>query len=243
MISKLILINLFLLYNAYSANILFVGDSHTAGPFGSFIKKNLERDHNVAVFGHSSSAAYHWINANDFKLSGGAYHAAHLDGVDFTNPNPTDWRVKVSVPKYKDFVTNMSYHSEWSKKSGVVKPDVAVIALGANDLRTIAKSDGTIIPSSYKMRQDSIKAMLKLVSENNMKCIWIGPPDSIKKPDAQQDTLYSYLLEVVGEQCDFYNSRHFKAVHCDGIHFNCNPAINTAKKWAEEVATFINSAI
>jgi hypothetical protein len=223
-----------------ASNILFIGDSHTAGPFGKYIKENLAQKHNVAVFGHSSSASYHWVGEKSFFLSGGVYHGAHIADNDFKNPNPTNWKEKVIVPKFRDFVTNISYHDKWSKKTGVMTPDVAVIALGANDARVISRPDGTIIESSYRKRKEAIQKILKLVSDNNMRCIWIAPPDGAKKIPARLDTLYEYLETTVSSQCDFFSSRHFKAKHCDGIHFSCKKGYEDAKKWALEVSDFVN---
>ena len=198
----------------------------------------------MAVYGHSSSAAINWMSLETSYFSGGIYHAATIYGVKLKNPKPIPWREKAPTPKYQDFMENMLYHSEWSEKVGSVKADVAVIALGANDSKSISDSHGKP-RSAYQMRQKAILDMLDLVAKNQMKCMWIGPPDSEMKIPAREDTLYQYLEEAVVSQCDFFNSRHYKAIKwlpaCDGVHFSCNAqSAQLADKWAKEVSEFIN---
>jgi len=234
--------------HAMAANILFVGDSHTAGPFGYYMKTNLAKDHNVAVYGHSSSAAIHWVGDKTHYFTGGIFHAAEYESINLTNPNPIPWREKAPTPKYKTLVENMLRYESWTQKVGAVKADIAVIALGANDSKTISTSNGMIRESSYALRQGAILNMLKIVKENEMKCIWIGPPGSEMKSPAQEDTLYSYLKEAVSEQCSFFNSRSYVAKkwlpRCDGVHFSCNEdGYKVAKKWAKAVSDFINQQI
>lgn len=244
---KYVYLLLFSLASQYSfaANILVIGDSHTAGPFGQQLKKELQIKHNVAVYGHSSSAAINWVEEKITNFSGGIYHGAFVSGVDLLNPAPVHWREKVATPKLKDFLSNMLKYEGWTNTTGPIKPDVAVIALGANDLRAIANPDGSI-RSSYDFRQKALLNILDQLDENQMKCFWIGPPDSVMKPSAQQDTLYNYLLEAIGNRCEFFNSRHYVAKKwleaCDGVHFSCNKeSYRIAAMWAQEVKDFINN--
>lgn len=245
---KVILVSLFLSLSVNAANILMVGDSHTAGPFGQYMRNELAKNHNVAVYGHSSSAAHHWMSVKTYEFTGGIFHGIGIEGKRYNNPYPIHWRKKAPTPKYKDFLNNMLKYSEWTQKVGVIKPNVAVIALGANDSKTISNSRGEIRELQYSQRQEAILRMLELVRENNLKCIWIGPPHSELKSIPQEETLDKYLIEAVSNQCDYFSSRHYKAKkwlpQCDGMHFSCNSTSRAiAKEWALEASEFINSIL
>jgi hypothetical protein len=123
---------------AYSASVLVLGDSHTAGPFGSEIHKLLsDKFEQVVTLGHSSSAAYHWVREKEFILSGGKFNQMFFNQKQVKDPNPTHWRVKVAVPKLSDVLNDNAYHSSWKQIAGEnLKADIVVIGLGANDART-----------------------------------------------------------------------------------------------------------
>lgn len=245
---RLVFLSILLTLKAQAANILMVGDSHTAGPFGQFMRSELGKNHNVVVYGHSSSAAYNWVSEKEYSFTGGIFHGAMIEGQRLNNPYPIHWREKAPTPKYERFLDNMLKYSEWTSKVGEVKADVAIIALGANDSKTISNSEGKIREHQYRQRQQAIFKMLDMVRANNLKCIWIGPPHSELKSIPQEETLDQYLNEAVLADCDFFNSRHYVAKKwlpaCDGIHFSCNSTSRAlAKKWALEASDFINSLL
>jgi hypothetical protein len=236
------LLLLFISFNSWSTtNMVVIGDSHTAGPFGRYLHQNLSKhsELNVALYGHSSSAAIHWMQDKKYVLSGGLQHRLTVDGNYYANPNPTHWRVKREVPKLKDILKELAFHTQWQQQVGTISPiDIVVVALGANDLRTVTNEDGT--PArNYQARQKYVIKMLDFIEQAGAKCLWVGPPDGIKKTPQRQSTLYRYLKEAVGNRCPFYSSNHFKATACDGVHFNCRSLLPLAKKWAGEVTEFI----
>jgi len=224
-------------FSVIAKDILFIGDSHTAGPFGKNIHRLLSKDHNIVTLGHSSSAPIHWLGDNDYKLSGGAFNQLSLNNRTYFNPNPIHWRVKVNVPKLLPLLTNASYHSEWPLS---FKPDLVVIALGANDARAISDNEGNIRHSSYLQRET---ALLEMLSTVKGKCIWIGPPNGVKKSQANQNFLYEFLEKNISSQCPFMNSNHYYVKGCDGIHMNCSSELDNAMNWALEVRAFIHNNI
>lgn len=219
----------------YSKSILFIGDSHTAGPFGQLLHKKLAQFHNVATFGHASSAAIHWLTDKEIKLSGGVFNELFIDGKTFKNPSPTHWRVKVKVPKFLPLLKDVSYHSEWSKS---FTPNLIIIALGANDARAISNDNGVIRERSYNKRQLLISNMIDAL---NVPCIWIGPPNGVKKSQANQKVLYKFLEEAIIGRCDFMSSNHYMVKGCDGIHMNCSSEMDNARKWVSESFRFIQA--
>ena len=242
LIALLFLLNL---ATATASSVLLIGDSHTAGPFGSKIHSLLssEFDH-VVTLGHSSSAALHWVNDKEYKLSGGKFNQMYLNSSQYKDPNPTHWTEKVSVPKLSEVLNDNAYHSKW-KSIAVqnLKADVVVIALGANDARTIANQDGSIRPSGYKLRKAAIIDMISSIKHTGAKCVWIAPPNGIKKTVANQKAVYDYLIDAVNNECPMMDSQHYKSTGCDGVHFSCASQRPKAIKWAQEAFHFITANI
>jgi len=237
----MILIFALLAGTVYSKNLLFVGDSHTAGYFGQDTHKLLSKSFdNVATFGHSSSAAIHWVSDKSFKLTGGKFNEFFYMGEKLKDPNPIYWRVPSLVPKFDNVIANMAYHERWQREIGSrIIPDLVVIALGANDARSISDENGRINSISYKRRALAIESMLDKLEAIGAQCIWIGPPNGIKKSRKNQETLYKYLRSTVGSRCKFMSSNHYLVNGCDGVHFNCRALRHKALKWAQEVNNFI----
>jgi lysophospholipase L1-like esterase len=222
------------------SNIVIIGDSHSAGPFGRYLVKNLSELEaiNVALYGHASSAPLHWMRTQTSKLSGGVQHLLNFDGKNYRNPNPTDWRERVAVPNFNGILSELAYHNSWQRKIGHQSVDVAVIALGANDYRAVSTSEGKK-SNGYTKRLQYITQMIDELERRNIQCLWVGPPDGIKKTSKRQKVLYQFLKEAINNRCAFFNSNHFKATDCDGVHFSCRKGHDKAKKWAREVSEFI----
>jgi hypothetical protein len=230
-------------------NILFIGDSHTAASyaFGGEVQKLLSQSgkfKNIVTLGHSSSAAIHWVDDKSYKFSGGIYHALTTEkGSKLGHPNQPNWREKTSVLKFKDTITNMAIHPKWKEKIGVVTPDIVVIALGANDAKSVSNPSGVINRSAYNQRKDNIKSMISMIEKIDAQCIWIGPPMGEKKSEANQNTLYKFLDESISNKCAFMSSNHYVArtsgKYCDGVHMSCPTERQKAKNWANETVNFI----
>lgn len=234
-------------------NILIIGDSHMAGPFGQYLHQSIATlsGVNVISYGHSSSAPLHWLGSQSYKLSGGVYHALSANHtinpneiIRLPNPNPTDWRVHVEVPKFEPLLTEMNLHSEW-RGAGFpsVAPDIVVIELGANDRRAIMPND-RLNQTAYSSRLQFTKSLALLATQNGAQCLWIGPPHGKNKTNAQQEALYQMLTEALEDTpCQLVSSNHYKAMGCDGVHFNCRSEFSNARKWASEMAQKISELI
>jgi hypothetical protein len=230
-------------------NILFIGDSHTAASyaFGGEVQRLLaltKRFQNVVTLGHSSSAAIHWIDKKSYKLSGGIYHALTTkNGKEIGHPNQPHWKEKIPVLKFKDVISNMAVHPKWKESIGVATPDIIVIALGANDARSVSNSNGEINRPAFNKRKEKIESMISMIDKIQAQCIWIGPPMGEKKTQANQKTLYNYLDSAIANKCKFMSSNHYVArvsgKYCDGVHMSCPTEREKAKEWAKETVEFI----
>ncbi|HXH73757.1 MAG TPA: hypothetical protein VNJ08_02260 [Bacteriovoracaceae bacterium] len=229
---------------AVSADIIIVGDSHTVGPFGDNLHKNLAQMHPgklIAVFGHSSSAPVHWVSKTPVKLTGGLNHHLSYNGLYLPHPNQPNWRIPQDSIGLVSVLDNPVYHQAWKLKVPV-KPELNTIifALGANDRGAVSTNTGART-SEYKKRVDILDKMLIEIEQRGLKCLWIGPPSSPTGSQAMETTTHEYIVEGIKERCPMFDSRKFVAKFCDQVHFNCPPAMPMAFQWAKEAADFINA--
>lgn len=241
---KLTLILLLISLNAFGRNLILIGDSHTAGPFGKEMHKNLSASgvfENIVTMGHSSSSSKHWMSMTSYSLSGGIFHQAYNEDIgQLYNPKPIDWRVKVEVPKLTEIIKNYFFYNTWKMKVPYIpQVDVFVIALGANDARSISDENGKINIGGYKERKRYILEMLDLIESTGSRCLWIMPPNAIKKTEANQNFLYKFLEDSIGSRCERFSSNHYKSTGCDGVHFSCASQRPKAVKWALEASEFV----
>ena len=111
------------------------------------------------------------------------------------------------LPKFEDVLLNNAYHTSWQNSFGQnLTADLVVVALGANDARTIADSNGSIKPKGWEQRRDAILNMLVSIKRSRAKCIWILPPDGIKKSPQNQATLYRFLRDTIAQECSLMSS-------------------------------------
>jgi hypothetical protein len=58
-----------------------------------------------------------------------------------------------------------------------------------------------------------------------------------------EQTTHEYLLEGIQERCPLFDSRKFKALYCDKVHFSCRKGKPIVKEWANEAFNFIKEII
>lgn len=224
------------------ADIMVLGDSHTVGPFGKYLQQDLAQkfpEQVITTYAHSSSAPIHWWDDKIYKLTGGVSHRMSYQGKTYYHPGLPDWRVPYSVQKIMPVLDQVLIHSHWREVAPIRRPDVIVFALGANDKRAVTTRDG-VRTSEFAKRQVILDELLKEVESRGIKCLWVAPPSSSKRTQAQEQTTHEYLMGVIQNRCSLYDSRKFRAIYCDKVHFNCQRAFKTAEAWAQEVAEFIS---
>lgn len=124
------------------ADILIIGDSHTVGPFGSLLHRNLANkfpEKLIAVYGHSSSAPLHWMSEKPSLLSGGTSH--HVSFNDHYLEKTPDWRIKQFTLNFINLMKKPVHHPEWQDILQIEpRVNTVIIALGAND-RAVVKTE------------------------------------------------------------------------------------------------------
>lgn len=240
---KTLILASFITLTAAHADILFIGDSHTVGPFGSYVHKSLAAQHPdkmIMVYGHSSSAPIHWMSSKPSQLPGGLNHHMSYQNQYLDHPQKPDWRQLQNSIELTSLLENPVLHPSWKVKIPM-KPqlDTIIIALGANDRNAVSTDTGAKT-EEYAKRVVILDKMLQLTEEKGLKCIWIGPPASISRSKEKEQTTQDYLVEAIKGRCPIFDSRKFVAKFCDKVHFNCLLALPEARKWADEVTEFIN---
>jgi len=240
-----IIISFFLILYSLPAfsDMLIIGDSHTAGHFGEVLHKELTKNLKnqiILTFGHSSSAPIHWMNKNSTKLSGGLNHHFSIDGKYYAHPNLPDWRILADSLYLWDIFERPILHEKWKKHvSRAPQFNTIIIALGANDKSAISDLMGNRKTEEHQKRLQTLKELITKIKAKNLKCIWVAPPSSAASSNAAEEVTFQYLYDGINGQCPIYDSRKFRAVKCDKVHFNCSKEISIAKIWADEVSEFI----
>jgi len=228
------------------ADILVIGDSHTAGPFGEILHKSLTHEYPdkiILTYGHSSSAPIHWMSSKSTKLSGGLNHHFSINGQYYPHPNLPNWRLPAETLSLIDLFTSPILHSQWQKKaSREVNINTIIIALGANDRGAVSDEAGNRTNEFHK-RVQVIHEMLGQIESRNIKCIWIGPPSSPLRTSKLEQTSHEYLVEGIQDKCPLFDSRKFIALYCDKVHFSCKKGKPIVEKWANEAFTFVRENI
>lgn len=239
--TKLIVLLLLLSNTAvFAKNILIVGDSHSVGPFGHTLFNLIKKtENNVAIYAHASSSSYHWVAKRTYQLTGGAYHAMSVDGKAKSYPFPDDWRIKLATIPFKKIIDDMLYHQDW-KKDSKLKADIVVVALGANDYHKVTTASGEFNKIGYKINQEALTTMLLEIESIGATCLWVLPPDGIKKESTRQKLLYQFLKESIQNRCTLIDSMKYRSTGCDGIHFSCSSQSTKARIWANEVMQTLN---
>lgn len=147
-------------------NILFIGDSHSAGNFGAAVDHFLRSQaQNVTTIASCGSSPSNWMPDSSQKIAttcGFRYKTKENQKNDY-HPRlikcPTD---QIKICSLRDAVE-------------AVKPNITVIALGTN----IVSSE--ISKKKIFSELNNISTMLEQTKKANSQCIWIGPPNLLRK--------------------------------------------------------------
>lgn len=196
------------LMSAENPVILYVGDSHSYGKLGGTVEKNLS--------GVSSKVVMHAsCGATPNTWLGTLKYEKTVCGY-WMKEGETEVRLKEhQTPKFKDELARL-------------RPDVTIIQLGTN----IAAS------SKPQNAQASIEVMMKAVSTEGSKCIWVGPPDANSKvvTRAKVIEVNKMISDLASKNgCQYIDSlklTKFPANNSEGIHYP--PSLST--DWGVKVS-------
>jgi len=190
---------------ASAGTVLFVGDSHSVGPFGARLDGLLRgAGHNTASYASCGSIAQWWVNA---KPTSCGYFFRGLDGA-------ADRGLKAPTPVFTDLLAS-------------VKPDIVVVELGANyggnpsddfaikdmgDMAARIKAAGAecywVTKPNSRLNQDQTARLIALTGK--------AVSGSCKVFDSTKVTAYP-------------------AEGGDGTHYSFKDGIPIAEAWAQDV--------
>jgi len=191
-------------------SILFIGDSHSYGPFGSVIDQALRgQSEKVVSIASCGASASTWLEkANNFKSTNCGY-----------------WKKSDSQ---KEIRTQSHQLNSLNSELISVQPQVTVIALGTNMLGDV---------NGFRSELKAVEKLISQVQQAGSRCLWIGPPDVSKNPFKQN--LASLNLElkkfVESKKCTYLDSSQitsYQFTKADGIHY---PA-KESKSWGEKIS-------
>ena len=111
-------------------------------------------------------------------------------------------------------------------------PNAVIISLGGN---IQANSN------SKKNRTQQISKLVQIVTSQNIKCIWIGPPG--KEDPAEKETrdiFYNHLKEGLENKCTLIDSRDYAIFKKHELHFKDT---QRPKQWAQAIYTKLTREI
>jgi hypothetical protein len=182
--------------------IVVIGDSHTAGQFGTRLSMRLKTAPEL-----KGAPVYRYA----IKGSYAAVWAAQTDTA--INQLPTTERSDIfcyGEPPFKPHFPNFKMAiSGVDKSNHNVSPKAVVIALGTNDLMG-CKDDP-------KVRFNAIDNLLKQVPTPTTACVWISPTQMVKGPIWQkcgETGLSTFIGEIkkraTAKGCTFVDSQKFR---------------------------------
>jgi hypothetical protein len=207
--------------------ILYIGDSHTVGAFGTEFSKELACAFcgQVSRYGVSSSAMVHWLAASwpgGFK-QGFIQSKVGTDGKEVILRSPTkkDEPVPADFPHYNQLL--------------VGELEAVVIALGTNDVMSYCSKTPEVQAETMK----GLKRMIETVKKHAKSCIWVGPTlfkkvgknekaGVIENGCKGNEDLYKKAIdmlraEVVNSCCIYIDSREFKMPSDGTSEAACQP--------------------
>ena len=193
--------------------ILYIGDSHSFGKFGSVVERELSTiSDNVIMESSCGSTANTWLGKSGFEKTVCGFWKK--DGSEEIRS------VKHEMPKFSD---------ELSKYA----PDVVIVQLGTN-MAAGAKPQNSAA---------SILEIMKQIKTANAKCIWIGPPDANSKvvTRAKLKVVNNMLIDLTRKNnCHYIDSlklTQFPSSSSEGIHYP--PTLSAA--WGQKIGSLILS--
>lgn len=196
---------------------LFIADSHGAGAFGIEVDKYLRTIASQATSVAScGSSPSNWVSGSTtIQKTNCGYWRKKPDGNE------------IRVPKHE----LGSLENELDQ----AKPNLTVVALGTNMLSS---------PQNIEKEKASIEKMIAQIKKSKSQCIWIGPPDLVKKPfiDNLKNGIKEIRAVVEKNKCVFIDSTEvttYAKNNKDGIHYGKREAAD----WGIDASEKINQQL
>lgn len=203
-----------------TAHLLFIGDSHSYGPFGVAVDEFLRaqnipnsdqkiRVQTSATCGSSSSS---WLNHQHSTSCG--YRSCQPSGICQKIANGTTIGLSGLLVQ--------AGPSPW--------PQMAVIALGTNMLK-----------SNLERTMRDVTTLIQQVRAAGSQCVWVGPPrakTSFISDEKYQEFISALQRTVVTNSCLYIDSSgktDAKDTHSDGVHYKAAAAQAWGQLVAEEI--------
>jgi hypothetical protein len=200
---------------SFAQNVLIVGDSQSAGPFGEQLHLRLKnanlKVHEEAAVG---SVAGSWVKGLGHGKTRWDYRSISSDG------KSTSRRI-LRLPPLGLLVENTA-------------PNAIILQFGGN-----------YRPYSVEGIEADFRLALTLIEKSKAKCIVISGPDSAPPHDVPvREKVIPTFQKAIGSRCAFFNStevthypKDYKKYGGDGFHYNYNSeSRQLARDWADKVA-------
>lgn len=199
-------------FSVFARDVLFIGDSHSAGPMGREVVRLMNEKFNgtnntFSLYGSCGSIGRSWFI--NWETPCGLYTAPHGEKAVLT--------AKGKTPQLLDLLAKH-------------KPDTVVVELATNYVK---------YDESVAIRD--MKKMVKAIKDNQSECLWISAPH-MRKFASDLNRLYALVEKSVGIDCKILRSDDFTKypnTGSDGIHYSEKVGKDQALIWAQKISDFI----
>lgn len=192
-------------------NFLYIGDSHSVGPFGWAVDKHLRSidEATVETYAVCGSVVNWFYKGTKSSICHffSDQNASHDLSTDDKNKN-------IKTPLIEPIVERSA-------------PDMVVVELGAN----------YILRTDYDVVMAEMKKLAQMIHDRRSKCVWVSKPDGRVNKDKIAKNI-EITKKAVSEFCTFFDSTKvtsYPATGGDGTHFWFNGGMKIAQNWADEV--------
>ena len=203
-----------------TANIVYIGDSHSYGGFGLAMDEYLR----VQSMPNSDQTIRMQTSATCGSSSGNWLAAQHSTSCGYRTCQPSGACQKVTQG------TSLGLSRLLEQAGPLPWPQMTVIALGTNMLR-----------SNIDNVMRDVSALIQKVRAVGSLCVWVGPPQA-KTSFISQERYQQFISRlqdtVVSGSCRYIDSStktDAKDTHSDGVHYQTAAARAWGTKVAQEV--------
>lgn len=210
----------------HTANILYIGDSHSVGYFGAAMNTSLRqltlpgtgqfiKMKSVATCGSASSS---WLNPQ---------HSTSC-GFRICNPSGSCQQTAQGTTVGLQQLLTQAGPSPW--------PQITIIALGTNMLK-----------SNIKRVMADVTTLIQQVRAAGSSCIWVGPPrakESFVSDQQYNEFIQNLQTTVTLAACQYIDSSqktNIQDIAGDGIHYKSAGGTAWGQATAEEIKLLIQA--